>query len=190
MKRLCDVIASAILIVISSPLLLLLAIGVYLDTGSPILYAHRRVGKNGKMFRCLKFKSMRNFVLLPENMTEEYRKAWKLNKDPRVTRFGTFIRRASLDELPQLFNVLRGEMSLVGPRPITHLEAERYGQRYKEVSRSLPGITGLWQVCGRHQLTFKERVILDYIYAKHGGILLDLGILLQTIRILFKFDNT
>lgn len=188
LKRLADIIVSAALILFISPLLICIALIVRQD-GGPALFAHERVGRGGKSFKCLKFRSMR---INAEEALEDYleahpeaRREWierqKLKEDVRITKIGRTLRLWSLDELPQLFNVLRGDMSLIGPRPITVPELNRYGSRAKYYLQRTPGISGLWQVSGRNKTTYRRRVAIDTIYAKRFSLALDLSILLRTI---------
>jgi exopolysaccharide production protein ExoY len=170
------------------PLMVMIALSIRLQDGGPALFKHRRIGRNGAVFRCWKFRSMR--VDAAERLAEllaqdpEARREWerdqKLRNDPRVTPLGHFLRKSSLDELPQLFNLLRGEMNLVGPRPIVEAEIARYGWRYRHYQAVKPGITGLWQVSGRNQVDYRTRVALDSLYSKRRSISLDLWIILKT----------
>jgi lipopolysaccharide/colanic/teichoic acid biosynthesis glycosyltransferase len=173
------------------------ALLIWRRDGAPILFAHYRVGKNGKLFRCLKFRSMlRNSEQLLANLLQddpEARAEWereqKLTDDPRITGVGHFLRKTSLDELPQLLNVVRGEMSLVGPRPITVEELTRYGKvRWHYVSVR-PGMTGLWQVSGRNNTTYDERVALDQRYVEQRSLLGDIGILFKTVRVVVRREG-
>jgi exopolysaccharide production protein ExoY len=180
-----------LLLLLLAPAMTLIAILIWKRDGAPVLFAHYRVGLDGKLFRCMKFRSMlRNSEQVLADLLREdaqARQEWardqKLSKDPRVTAVGDFLRRSSLDELPQLFNVLRGEMTLVGPRPITVAELTRYGSvRWHYVSVR-PGITGLWQVSGRNNTTYEERVALDRRYIDQRSLLGDVKILIRTIRV-------
>jgi lipopolysaccharide/colanic/teichoic acid biosynthesis glycosyltransferase len=171
------------------PVMLATAILVRLQDGGPIIFKHRRVGKNGETFECLKFRTMavdaqeRLAELLARDAgaREEWARDQKLRKDPRITRLGGFIRKTSLDELPQLINVLRGEMNLVGPRPIVEAEIARYGRRFRSYRAVKPGITGLWQVSGRNDVAYSTRVALDALYARRRSMGLDLWILVRTV---------
>ncbi len=181
--------AAIFLLLFFAPLMLAVALAVFVQDGGPIIFAHRRLGRGGRFFSCLKFRSMatdaqtRLHLLLAAN--PEARAEWdrdhKLRNDPRITRLGDFLRRSSLDELPQLFNVLRGEMSLVGPRPIVEAEARRYGRRIRHYCSVRPGITGLWQVSGRNDTSYRRRVAIDVVYSRNKSLLLDARILLMTI---------
>jgi exopolysaccharide production protein ExoY len=183
--------AAALLLLMLSPLMLVVTFLIWRRDGAPVLFGHYRVGRDGKLFRCLKFRSMlRNSEqVLAELLANdaEARAEWerdqKLTNDPRITPVGHFLRKSSLDELPQLFNVLRGEMSLVGPRPITVGELTRYGMVRWHYLSVRPGITGLWQVSGRNNTTYDERVALDRRYVEQRTFWLDLGILLKTLRV-------
>ena len=171
------------------PALLFLAIAVRLDSSGPALFAHTRIGRNGKHFKVYKFRTMatNGDEILEKHLAEnpeshaEWQETQKLKEDPRVTRMGKFLRKTSLDELPQLLNVLSGEMSLVGPRPIVDSEMEKYGEDYVLYTRVRPGITGLWQVSGRNDVTYEERVRLDHYYVCNWSVWLDILIIIRTI---------
>ncbi|STW28562.1 UDP-Gal::undecaprenolphosphate Gal-1-P transferase [Klebsiella michiganensis] len=172
-KRTFDIIGSLGIITILSPILLYISYKVKRD-GGPAIYGHERVGKNGESFKCLKFRSMiinskevlENLLSSDSNAKREWDETFKLKNDPRITPIGKFLRRTSLDELPQLFNVLKGEMSLVGPRPIITAELERYNDEVDYYLLSKPGMTGLWQVSGRSDVDYDTRVYLDAWYVK------------------------
>ena len=189
-KRAVDVGAVMVGGALISPLLMLLAVLVWLERRGPILYRDYRIGKDGQMFWCIKFRTMVDKAdaelqrLLEENsrLREEYSKFHKLSEDPRITPVGRFLRKSSLDELPQLWNVLRGEMSLVGPRPYKPHESEEVGILEEEILRVTPGITGLWQVSGRNSTTFEERVQMDAYYVRNWSVWFDLVILVRTIE--------
>ena len=173
-----------------SPLVLAMVALIKLDSPGPAFYKHKRLGAAGEHFDCWKFRTMRADAerLLTEllqsdpNLQAEWERNHKLRKDPRITRVGRFLRRTSLDELPQIWNVLRGEMSLVGPRPIVDAEVHRYKETYRLYQRVTPGITGLWQVSGRSDTSFEERVAMDAYYAHNWSVWLDLVILARTAR--------
>lgn len=179
------------LLALFSPLIALIAFFIWKQDGAPVLYAHYRVGKNGRLFRCMKFRSMlRNSeqvlaALLRDDPVAraEWERDHKLTTDPRITPIGRFLRKSSLDELPQLLNVLRGEMSLVGPRPITVAELTRYGRVRWHYLSVRPGLTGLWQVSGRNNTTYEERVALDQRYVEQRSLWLDACILVKTVRV-------
>ncbi|HYG25448.1 MAG TPA: sugar transferase [Caulobacteraceae bacterium] len=171
------------------PLMIAIAIAIYMQDRGPVIFAHRRVGRNGKHFYCLKFRSMaqdaerRLTELLATDPAarEEWEETHKLRHDPRVTPLGDFLRKSSLDELPQLFNVMRGEMNLVGPRPIVDAEVAKYGRRFQHYAAVKPGITGLWQVSGRSDLTYRQRVAMDCLYTRKRGLGLDVWIMAATV---------
>jgi lipopolysaccharide/colanic/teichoic acid biosynthesis glycosyltransferase len=182
---------AAVLLILLSPLFAIIVVLIWQRDGGPVLFAHYRVGYEGKLFRCVKFRTMlRNSEEVLSDVLRndpqaraEWERDHKLVNDPRVTRIGRFLRRSSLDELPQLLNVLRGEMNLVGPRPITVAELARYGRVRWHYLSVRPGITGLWQVSGRNNTTYEQRVALDRRYVEQRSLWLDLGILLRTMRV-------
>jgi lipopolysaccharide/colanic/teichoic acid biosynthesis glycosyltransferase len=183
LKRLLDVVGSSAGIIILSPLFLLLAAAVKLDDFGPIIHRRRVVGRDGE-FEAFKFRSMRpdadQILASDPELKREFEKNFKLQNDPRITRVGAVLRKYSLDELPQFFNVLFGQMSLVGPRMITSPELAKYGS-YQELLRTVkPGITGYWQVNGRQEVAFSERMEMDMYYIRNWSLLLDLKILIQT----------
>lgn len=196
LKRSFDIIGSLSLIIVLSPLLIYISKKVKKDGGTAI-YGHERIGKNGKPFKCLKFRSMiiNSQIVLEEllNADEQAKAEWeatfKLKNDPRVTEIGHFLRRTSLDELPQLFNVLKGEMSLVGPRPVIAEELERYNNEVDYYLLSKPGMTGLWQVSGRSDVDYDTRVYLDAWYVKNWSMWNDIAILFKTISVVLKKDG-
>jgi exopolysaccharide production protein ExoY len=186
-KRVLDVIGAVILGLVFSPLMLVIVLLMRKADGS-VIYRHRRVGRRGQMFSCLKFRTMvpnadqvlRDLLENNPELQAEWVRDHKLRHDPRVTRLGRFLRRTSLDELPQLLNVLRGEMSLVGPRPVIREELLRYGRNVGTYLAAKPGITGLWQVTGRNNTDYRRRVVLDTYYVRNQTLLLDLYILAKT----------
>ncbi|XFG58032.1 undecaprenyl-phosphate galactose phosphotransferase WbaP [Klebsiella pneumoniae] len=196
LKRLFDIIGSLSIITLLSPVLLYISLKVKKD-GGPAIYGHERIGKGGKTFKCLKFRSMviNSKEVLEEllnndiNAREEWNLTFKLKNDPRITKIGGFLRRTSLDELPQLFNVLKGEMSLVGPRPIITAELERYNEEVDYYLLSKPGMTGLWQVSGRSDVDYETRVYLDAWYVKNWSMWNDIAILFKTVGVVLKRDG-
>jgi len=170
---------------------------VWRSDGAPLTFGHLRVGRHGQLFRCLKFRTMvrdadhRLAELLARDpqARAEWAETQKLQHDPRITPIGRFLRLSSLDELPQLFNVLRGEMHLVGPRPVTSEELVRYGIYQRHYLSVLPGITGLWQVSGRNNTTYERRVQLDALYVDTRTPLLDLWIAVRTVRVLLTREG-
>ena len=190
-KRVLDLFLTIQAAVMASPLLLLIALWVKLDSRGPLLYSQTRIGQNGIPFKAWKFRSMvmdadrklAGYLMAHPELREQWELDHKLKDDPRVTVAGRFLRRASLDELPQLWNVLKGEMSLVGPRPITEQEIGKYGDTFELYKRVKGGITGLWQVSGRNDLTYDERVYWDLFYVRNWSVWLDLCILFRTIAV-------
>ncbi|RTF46878.1 undecaprenyl-phosphate galactose phosphotransferase WbaP [Serratia marcescens] len=195
-KRTFDIVGSTFIMITLMPILLFLAFKVSRDGGNAI-YGHERVGHNGKKFKCLKFRSMvmnSQEVLntLLENNPEakaEWEKDFKLKNDPRITKIGAFIRKTSLDELPQLWNVFIGEMSLVGPRPVVEAELERYAGDVDYYLMAKPGMTGLWQVSGRNDIDYDTRVYFDAWYVKNWALWNDIAILFKTIAVVLKRDG-
>ncbi|MBL6456674.1 sugar transferase [Belnapia sp. T6] len=190
-KRLIDLVGAVVLLALLSPIFLVLAIAACAD-GGPVFFAHRRIGRGGAEFGCLKFRSMRtdadralrDLLARDPAARAEWEATRKLKADPRVTRIGRVLRSTSLDELPQLVNVLRGEMSLVGPRPVVRDELERFYAPRGAVQDYLsvrPGVTGPWQVGGRSDTGYEERVALDTDYVRHSSFVRDLHILLSTV---------
>ena len=198
LKRIGDVIFSLIVLTLGAPIFVLIGILVKLSSPGSIFYIQKRVGRNYEEFGCIKFRTMYKNAddLLPNLlekyplMRKEFEKDFKLRKDPRITKLGRFLRRSSLDELPQFFNVLKGEMSVVGPRPIVNNEISRYSLFMEEVISVRPGLTGLWQVSGRNNLSYKKRVELDLAYARNRNFILDLEIIILTLGVLiFPMDR-
>jgi len=195
-KRVFDIVVSSLAILMLSPLLLYIVSKVKKD-GGPAIYGHERIGQGGKSFKCLKFRSMvtnskevlENLLATDPEARAEWDETFKLKNDPRVTRIGAFLRKTSLDELPQLFNVLRGDMSLVGPRPIITAELERYSDEVDYYLLSKPGMTGLWQVSGRSDVDYKTRVYLDAWYVKNWSMWNDITILFITINVVLNRDG-
>jgi exopolysaccharide biosynthesis polyprenyl glycosylphosphotransferase len=185
LKRMVDLLLVGVGLVAAAPLLAAIAVGIKLDSPGPIFYRQQRVGKDGRPFRMIKFRSMRQDAdrqleaLRAQN--EATGPLFKMKNDPRITRVGRVLRRLSLDELPQLFNVLKGEMSLVGPRPPIPAEVEEYEDWQCGRLRAVPGITGLWQVSGRSEVPFHDMVRLDLHYVRNWSLALDLEILWRTI---------
>jgi exopolysaccharide biosynthesis polyprenyl glycosylphosphotransferase len=188
-KEIIDIVLGTIGLILFSPLFIIIAILIKLDSEGPIFYKHLRVGRYGKPFYLWKFRTMykdadKILDKYPE-LKKEFEKEFKLKNDPRVTRIGKFLRKFSLDEIPQIFNILKGEMSIVGPRPVTFKELEKYGEYKDEVLRVKPGLTGLWQVSGRSDLDYARRIALDLYYIQNWSLLLDIKIILKTIPAVF-----
>ena len=192
LKRSGDVVFASAVLGLGSPLFLLLALLVKLSSPGPVFYVQKRVGRGYRGFGCIKFRTMRpdadaalaQVLERSPELRAEFDRDFKLKNDPRITPIGRFLRRSSLDELPQFLNVLRGEMSVVGPRPIVSKEISRYGDYMDEVLAVRPGLTGLWQVSGRNNLSYPKRVRLDLAYARGRSFLLDLAIILRTFGVL------
>ena len=198
LKRIGDIIFSLLVLTLGSPIFILIGILVKLSSPGAVFYIQKRVGRNYREFGCIKFRTMYKNAddILPNLlekyplMKKEFEKDFKLRKDPRITKLGRFLRRSSLDELPQFFNVLKGEMSVVGPRPIVSNEIIKYSLFMEEVISVRPGLTGLWQVSGRNNLSYKKRVQLDLAYARNRNFILDLEIILLTLGVLlFPMDR-
>jgi lipopolysaccharide/colanic/teichoic acid biosynthesis glycosyltransferase len=193
-KRLFDLCFAALVLIATLPLFLLLAAGVRLSSPGPVFYAHQRVGRGGRPFACWKFRTMvvdadrRLELLLRErpDLRDEFARVHKLREDPRVTPFGRWLRRTSLDELPQFWNVLRGEMSVVGPRPLVDPETARYGEAIAAVLGLRPGITGAWQVSGRNDVSYEQRVLMDAVYAASHSLRGDLAIVARTVLVVLR----
>ena len=187
LKRGFDVFGALALTVVFSPLIVVILASMIRNSASPI-FRHKRVGLNGEQFECLKFRTMvpdaeqvlKALLKSDPELRDEWNRTHKLSNDPRVTKMGRFLRKTSLDELPQLWNVLRGEMSLVGPRPVTREELLRYGRNMVLYMMVKPGITGLWQVSGRSETEYRRRVAIDVCYVRNQSFLLDLWILAKT----------
>jgi exopolysaccharide production protein ExoY len=189
-KRVLDILGAALLGLVFAPLMIVIGLLLRND-GGRIIYRHRRVGRGGQTFECLKFRTMvpdadrvlRELLESDDELKAEWVQDHKLRNDPRITGIGRFLRRTSLDELPQIWNVMRGEMSLVGPRPVVREELMRYGRCLPIYLSAKPGITGLWQVTGRNDTDYRRRVALDVYYVRKQNLLLDLYILLKTTRV-------
>lgn len=185
-KRIFDIVSSTLLLIILSPLFLILIILVKLDSKGPVFFGHKRIGYKGETISVYKFRSMvqnaeevlRNFT--PEQKAE-FEKNFKLDDDPRVTKIGAFLRKTSLDELPQLINIIKGDMSVVGPRPIVQKEVVKYGKYADKLFSVKPGLTGFWQANGRSDTTYDERVQMDMYYIDNRSTLLDIKILFKTV---------
>jgi exopolysaccharide biosynthesis polyprenyl glycosylphosphotransferase len=202
-KRVADVFVAATALILLAPVWLIAALLIKLDSRGPVLYRQERVGMDGRVFLFLKFRTMRTdsddrehreyqrkyIAGQPDtNLGDESRPVYKMRADPRVTRVGRFLRRLSLDELPQLLNVLRGDMSVVGPRPPIPYEVEAYALRHRRRLDMKPGLTGLWQVSGRNRLSFEEMVRLDLYYIENWSLWLDLKIILRTLPVMLRGD--
>lgn len=189
-KTVLDYVLTIIGTIMISPIMFFIAAWIYKDSPGQVIFKHMRIGKNGKVFPCYKFRTMcfdakeklEELLRNSPEAREEWEKDFKLKNDPRITRSGAFLRRTSLDELPQLFNVLKGEMSLVGPRPVIQDELARYGEFVDDYLMVKPGITGMWQVSGRSDTTYEERVQMDSWYVRNWSVWLDFMLLWRTIK--------
>ncbi|WP_291732947.1 sugar transferase [Clostridium sp.] len=194
LKRIIDFTASLIGIILLSPVFLIISIMIKFDSKGPIVFGHIRKGLHGKDIRVYKFRTMyENSKEIFDNFTEEQKKEFyinfKLDNDPRITKLGHFLRKTSLDELPQLFNILKGDMSIVGPRPIVEGEIERYGKYSKKLFSVMPGLTGYWQANGRSDTTYEERVAMDMYYIDNRSTVLDIKIIFKTFISVIKKEG-
>lgn len=197
-KRLFDVAFSLAVLVLGAPLYLGIALLIKLSSPGPVFYVQERVGRDYRCFRCIKFRTMVNnadeilerMVAKSRQLQDEFEENYKLKDDPRITTIGKFLRLTSLDELPQFWNVLKGDMSVVGPRPLVPEELVRYGRHMRKVLKVRPGITGLWQVSGRNDIPYHRRVQIDVYYAGFRSFPLDSWIILKTVGVvLFPHNN-
>lgn len=193
-KRLFDILLSLVALIILSPLFLLVAILIKIDSKGPVFFKHKRIGKNGKIIGVYKFRSM---VINAEELLKqftpeqkkEYEKNFKLDNDPRITKIGNFLRKSSLDELPQLINILIGNMSIVGPRPIVTKELEKYGNQKDKFLSVTPGLTGFWQASGRSDVDYDERIKMELYYIDNCSLWLDIKIILKTFVAVIKKEG-
>jgi len=184
-----DIVISAFAILILAPLFIVISILILIFDPGPIIFKHTRIGRAGQSFRCLKFRSMcvdadvrlKKLLESDEQARAEWARDHKLKDDPRISPIGRFLRKTSIDELPQLFNVLRGEMSIVGPRPIVAAEVPRYGRYFSVYCSVRPGITGLWQVSGRNDVSYRRRVAMDTVYCRSADVSLYIWIVIATV---------
>ena len=197
LKRATDVIIASLALIFLLPVLVPIALFVRLSDGGPAIFKQKRIGRNGREFLCLKFRSMHvdskaqleRLLQADPQARAEWRATQKLENDPRITSFGEFLRKSSLDELPQLINIIRGDMSIVGPRPIVRNEIEKYGEYFNHYSQVRPGLTGLWQVSGRSETTYDERVALDVEYVNERSYFKDLKIIALTVPAVLMSDG-
>ena len=194
LKRVIDFAAALLGIILLSPIFLFIAIMIKIDSNGPIVFGHIRKGLNGKDIKVYKFRTMyENSIEIFENFTEEQKKEFyinfKLDNDPRITKIGNFLRRTSLDELPQLFNILKGDMSIVGPRPIVEAEMDKYGKDAERLFSVIPGLTGYWQANGRSDTTYEERIDMDMYYIDNRSIVLDFKIIFKTFVSVIKKEG-
>ena len=192
-KRIFDVVSSFMAIVILSPVFLIIAILIKIDSKGNVFYKHKRIGKGGKYIYLYKFRSMYldaderlKKLLEDSNVKKQWEENFKLDNDPRITKVGRILRKTSIDELPQLLNILKGEMSIVGPRPVIDGEIEKYGKDKKKFLSVLPGLTGWWACNGRSDISYEERKKLELYYVDHCSIFLDVKCILKTVVAVFK----
>jgi lipopolysaccharide/colanic/teichoic acid biosynthesis glycosyltransferase len=196
-KRAFDISFSLAVLGLGLPIYLLLAACVYAASPGPVFFSHKRVGRNRRSFGCMKFRTMvpnadkklKDLLDKSPEMRREFEETFKLKNDPRVTWIGKFLRVTSLDELPQFINVLKGEMSVVGPRPLVKDELSRYGESIDYVLSVKPGVTGLWQVSGRNDVSYEERVQLDVSYVKRRNFAMDISLVLKTVGVVVAPKN-
>ena len=197
-KRFLDIVFSFLLIIFLIPLFLIIGVIIKINSKGPVLYTQKRIGKNNITFSCYKFRTMhpeanyllKEILIKNPNFKNEFEETRKIINDPRITKIGKFLRFSSLDELPQIVNVLRGDMSFIGPRPIVKSEIKKYGNDFKKVFSIKPGISGLWQVSGRNKLSYNQRVELDIFYSENISFRLDIKIFIKTILvILFPYGK-
>lgn len=193
-KRAFDLISSLIALIVFSPIFIIVAIAIRLDSDGDIVFGHTRIGKNGKPIKVYKFRTMvKNSKEVFNNFTEEQKREYytnfKLDDDPRITKVGNLLRKTSLDELPQLFNIIKGDMSIVGPRPIVEKEIEKYGIYANKMFSVIPGLTGYWQANGRSDTTYNERVQMDMYYIDNRSIYFDIKIIIKTIISVIKKEG-
>ena len=198
LKRFLDFIFAFLLIILLIPLFLIIGILIKISSKGSIIYIQKRIGKNNTSFSCFKFRTMhpqskyllKKILIKNPDFKNQFSETRKIINDPRITKIGRFLRLSSLDELPQIFNVLKGDMSFIGPRPIVKSEIKKYGKHFRKVFSIKPGISGLWQVSGRNNLTYDRRVELDIHYSENINFLLDIKIFIKTIIvILFPFGK-
>ena len=193
-KRLIDIIGSLLGIVILSPIYIIIAILVKITSPGAIVFGHIRKGKNGKDIKVYKFRTMYSnaseiFEKFTPEQKEEYYKNFKLDDDPRITKFGSFLRKTSLDELPQLVNIIKGELSIIGPRPVVQKELEKYGDNVEKFLSVTPGLTGYWATNGRSCTTYEERMDMELYYVDNLSLKLDLKVFFKTIEAVIKREG-
>lgn len=190
-KRILDITVALLLLILAIPFAALISLAIVLDSRGPVFFGHPRIGKGKRLFRLWKFRTMvkdadtvlEQYLSAHPDLRAEWMETHKLKNDPRVTRVGRLLRRSSLDELPQLISVLRGEMSMVGPRPIVADEVPKYGSMFDLYLQVKPGLTGLWQASGRTDTSYRKRIALDLRYLQERTLWLDLWVLLKTVKV-------
>jgi Undecaprenyl-phosphate galactose phosphotransferase WbaP len=193
-KRLFDIVVCGTIAICSIPVFIVISILIRTDSNGPIIFSHKRIGHKGKTFPCFKFRTMipdaekvlEKYLAENPEAREEWEREFKLKHDPRITRIGQFLRKTSLDELPQMFNIMRGEMSLVGPRPIVAEEVPKYREYIQDYYMVRPGLTGLWQASGRNEVDYESRVLMDSWYVRNWSFWLDVTMLLKTVKVILE----
>ena len=193
-KRVIDVILASIALILLSPLFAIIAIAIKIDSKGPVFFAHKRIGKNGKIIKLYKFRSMvinaeeliKSFT--PEQM-KEYKENYKLTNDPRITKVGKFLRKTSLDELPQLINIINGDLSIIGPRPVIADELEKYGTNKDKFLSVTPGLTGYWAANGRSNTTYEQRMEMELYYIDNLSLKMDIKVFFKTILSVVKKEG-
>ena len=193
-KRVIDVILASVALILLSPLFAIIAIAIKIDSKGPVFFAHKRIGKNGKIIKLYKFRSMvinaeeliKSFT--PEQM-REYKENYKLTNDPRITKVGKFLRKTSLDELPQLINIINGDLSIIGPRPVVADELEKYGANTKKFLSVTPGLTGYWAANGRSCTTYEQRMQMELYYIDNLSLKMDIKVFFKTIEAVIKREG-
>jgi exopolysaccharide production protein ExoY len=197
-KRVLDIAVACIALVVLLPMMLMVTALIRFIMGGPVIFSQPRIGLGGRVFTCYKFRTMvangedvlRQHLAADPKAAREWKETRKLAHDPRVGCLGNILRKSSIDELPQLFNVLRGDMSLVGPRPVVPDELEYYGRHVQSYLKARPGLTGVWQISGRNRLSYADRVAKDRHYVRHWSLAVDLAVLVKTIPAILKFSET
>lgn len=192
LKRFFDFSLSLFLIIFLTPLFIIIGLLIRINSKGSIIYTQKRIGENNKTFACYKFRTMdtnakyllKQLLIGNPNFKNEFEDTRKISNDPRITEIGRFLRFTSLDELPQIFNVFKGDMSFIGPRPIVKSEIKKYGNNFEKAFSVKPGISGLWQVSGRNNLSYKKRVELDIFYSENINFIFDIKIFIRTIMVL------
>ena len=193
-KRVIDVILASVALILLSPLFAIIAIAIKIDSKGPVFFAHKRIGKNGKIIKLYKFRSMvinaeeliKSFT--PEQM-REYKENYKLTNDPRITKVGKFLRKTSLDELPQLINIINGDLSIIGPRPVVADELEKYGVNKDKFLSVTPGLTGYWAANGRSNTTYEQRMEMELYYIDNLSLKMDIKVFFKTILLVLKKEG-
>lgn len=193
-KRLLDIVLSIIGLIVLSPIFLIIATAIKLDSKGKVFFLHNRIGKNGKTIRIYKFRTMvpnaeELINEFNEEQAKEFRENYKLKDDPRITRVGKFLRKTSLDELPQILNILKGDLSIIGPRPVIEEELEKWGDNKSKFLSVTPGLTGYWAANGRSDITYDERINMELFYIDNCSLLLDIKIFFKTILSVIKKEG-